>query len=71
MVKWSAQLANLTYRRFSVFVLGDTVYYRFTSDSSNYDWGWKFTVTGGQLGRFVLTLSNSHFLLSLNTAFRR
>ena len=32
---------------------GDTVYYKFTSDASNTDWGWKFTVTGGQLGRYV------------------
>nr|XP_047143287.1 zinc finger ZZ-type and EF-hand domain-containing protein 1 [Hydra vulgaris] len=31
---------------------GDTIYYQFTSDSSNNDWGWKFVVTGGQLGRF-------------------
>ena len=31
---------------------GDTLYFVFQSDSTNTDWGWKFTVTGGQLGRF-------------------
>ncbi|XP_071796481.1 zinc finger ZZ-type and EF-hand domain-containing protein 1-like isoform X2 [Asterias amurensis] len=31
---------------------GDTVYYKFTSDSSNNDWGFKFTVIGNRLGRF-------------------
>ncbi|CAB4018648.1 zinc finger ZZ-type and EF-hand domain-containing 1-like [Paramuricea clavata] len=30
---------------------GDTLYFVFQSDSTNTDWGWKFTVTGGQLGR--------------------
>ena len=32
---------------------GDTVYYKFTSDSSNNDWGFKFTVIGNRLGRWV------------------
>uniref|UniRef100_A0A8D2C9D3 Zinc finger ZZ-type and EF-hand domain containing 1 n=1 Tax=Sus scrofa TaxID=9823 RepID=A0A8D2C9D3_PIG len=31
---------------------GDTLYYRFTSDMSNTEWGYKFTVTAGHLGRF-------------------
>lgn len=31
---------------------GDTLYYRFTSDMSNTDWGYRFTVTSGHLGRF-------------------
>ncbi|XP_056603284.1 zinc finger ZZ-type and EF-hand domain-containing protein 1 isoform X1 [Triplophysa dalaica] len=31
---------------------GDTVYYRFISDMSNTEWGYKFTVTGGHRGRF-------------------
>ncbi len=31
---------------------GDTMYYKFVSDCSNNDWGYKFTVTGGKLGRF-------------------
>ncbi|KAG7515736.1 zinc finger ZZ-type and EF-hand domain-containing protein 1 [Solea senegalensis] len=31
---------------------GDTVYYRFMSDMSNTEWGYKFTVTGGHRGRF-------------------
>ena len=31
---------------------GDTIYLKFTSDCSSNDWGYKFTVTGGRLGRF-------------------
>uniref|UniRef100_A0A8C4M196 Zinc finger ZZ-type and EF-hand domain containing 1 n=1 Tax=Equus asinus asinus TaxID=83772 RepID=A0A8C4M196_EQUAS len=31
---------------------GDTLYYRFTSDMSNTEWGYRFTVTAGHLGRF-------------------
>uniref|UniRef100_A0A6J0V4H1 Zinc finger ZZ-type and EF-hand domain-containing protein 1 isoform X1 n=1 Tax=Pogona vitticeps TaxID=103695 RepID=A0A6J0V4H1_9SAUR len=31
---------------------GDTLHYRFTSDMSNTEWGYKFTVTAGHLGRF-------------------
>ncbi|KAM9348292.1 zinc finger ZZ-type and EF-hand domain-containing protein 1 [Symphorus nematophorus] len=31
---------------------GDTLYYRFMSDMSNTEWGYKFTVTGGHRGRF-------------------
>ncbi|XP_069470819.1 zinc finger ZZ-type and EF-hand domain-containing protein 1 isoform X2 [Ambystoma mexicanum] len=31
---------------------GDTLYYRFTSDVSNTEWGYKFTVTAGHRGRF-------------------
>uniref|UniRef100_A0A7M4EG06 Zinc finger ZZ-type and EF-hand domain containing 1 n=1 Tax=Crocodylus porosus TaxID=8502 RepID=A0A7M4EG06_CROPO len=31
---------------------GDTLYYRFTSDMSNTEWGYKFIVTAGHLGRF-------------------
>ncbi|XP_043938838.1 zinc finger ZZ-type and EF-hand domain-containing protein 1 [Protopterus annectens] len=31
---------------------GDTLYYRFTSDISNTEWGYKFTVSGGHRGRF-------------------
>ena len=34
-----------------ILFLGDTLYYIFTSDNSTNDWGWKFVVTGGQLGR--------------------
>uniref|UniRef100_A0A1A8QPS9 Zinc finger, ZZ-type with EF hand domain 1 n=4 Tax=Nothobranchiidae TaxID=405002 RepID=A0A1A8QPS9_9TELE len=33
-------------------VPGDTLYYRFMSDMSNTEWGYKFTVTGGHRGRF-------------------
>ncbi|XP_070581023.1 zinc finger ZZ-type and EF-hand domain-containing protein 1-like [Ptychodera flava] len=33
-------------------VPGDTLYYKFTADCSNNDWGFKFTVTGGRMGRF-------------------
>lgn len=32
--------------------VGDTLYYKFMSDMSNTDWGYKFTVTGGHRGRF-------------------
>nr|XP_014350788.1 PREDICTED: zinc finger ZZ-type and EF-hand domain-containing protein 1 [Latimeria chalumnae] len=32
---------------------GDTLYYKFTSDMSNTEWGYKFTVTGGHHGRFM------------------
>ena len=39
--------SSLTFKLF----LGDTLYFVFQSDSTNTDWGWKFTVTGGQLGR--------------------
>lgn len=31
---------------------GDNLYYRFMSDMSNTEWGYKFTVTGGHRGRF-------------------
>uniref|UniRef100_A0A665UYY4 Zinc finger, ZZ-type with EF hand domain 1 n=1 Tax=Echeneis naucrates TaxID=173247 RepID=A0A665UYY4_ECHNA len=31
---------------------GDTLYYRFMSDMSNTEWGYKFTVTGVHRGRF-------------------
>ncbi|XP_058857578.1 zinc finger ZZ-type and EF-hand domain-containing protein 1-like isoform X1 [Acipenser ruthenus] len=31
---------------------GDTLYYKFISDMSNTEWGYKFTVTGGHRGRF-------------------
>ncbi|XP_062414058.1 zinc finger ZZ-type and EF-hand domain-containing protein 1 isoform X3 [Pungitius pungitius] len=33
-------------------VPGDTLYYKFMSDMSNTEWGYKFTVTGGHRGRF-------------------
>ncbi|XP_035382867.1 zinc finger ZZ-type and EF-hand domain-containing protein 1 isoform X1 [Electrophorus electricus] len=35
-----------------VEIPGDTLYYRFISDMSNTEWGYRFTVTGGQRGRF-------------------
>lgn len=38
---------------FILFLLGDTLYYRFTSDLDTNDWGYKFTVTGGHRGRFL------------------
>ena len=44
-----------TNNRFILFLFpatGDTLYFRFESDGSNNDWGYKFTVTGGKLGRF-------------------
>ncbi|XP_064626439.1 zinc finger ZZ-type and EF-hand domain-containing protein 1-like isoform X2 [Lineus longissimus] len=33
-------------------VPGDTLYYKFTTDCSNTDWGYKFIVSGGKTGRF-------------------
>uniref|UniRef100_A0A671TY76 Zinc finger ZZ-type and EF-hand domain containing 1 n=1 Tax=Sparus aurata TaxID=8175 RepID=A0A671TY76_SPAAU len=40
-------------QRWSDFEIpGDTLYYRFMSDMSNTEWGYKFTVTGGHRGRF-------------------
>lgn len=38
---------------------GDTLYYRFTSDMSNTEWGYKFTVTAGHLGRFQTGVCSS------------
>ncbi|XP_053474575.1 zinc finger ZZ-type and EF-hand domain-containing protein 1 isoform X2 [Ictalurus furcatus] len=35
-----------------VEIPGDTLHYRFVSDMSNTEWGYKFTVTGGHRGRF-------------------
>lgn len=37
---------------FFVAVSGDTLYYKFESDGSENDWGYRFTVTGGRIGRF-------------------
>ncbi|XP_071500526.1 zinc finger ZZ-type and EF-hand domain-containing protein 1-like [Diadema antillarum] len=31
---------------------GDTLHYKFQSDSNNTDWGYKLTITGNKLGRF-------------------
>eukprot|EP00117_Sycon_ciliatum_P045074 scpid7052/ scgid32441/ Zinc finger ZZ-type and EF-hand domain-containing protein 1 len=31
---------------------GDTVYWKFRTDSSHTEWGWKMTLTGGGMGRF-------------------
>ncbi|XP_065066167.1 zinc finger ZZ-type and EF-hand domain-containing protein 1-like isoform X1 [Rhopilema esculentum] len=50
---------------------GDTVYYKFTSDASNTDWGWKFTVTGGQLGRFETGCGILNGLLAQDIEFSR
>ena len=44
------------------FLSGDTLYYRFMSDMSNTDWGYKFTVTGGHRGRFQTGTSHFCFL---------
>ncbi|XP_077596261.1 zinc finger ZZ-type and EF-hand domain-containing protein 1 [Stigmatopora nigra] len=32
---------------------GDSLYYKFMSDMSNTEWGYKFTVSGGHRGRFL------------------
>ncbi|XP_031567894.1 zinc finger ZZ-type and EF-hand domain-containing protein 1-like [Actinia tenebrosa] len=50
---------------------GDTLYYKFTSDSSTNDWGWKFVVTGGQHGRFKTGFSVLNALLSLDNHIAR
>jgi len=50
---------------------GDTIYYKFTSDSSNNDWGWKFSVTGGQLGRFETGCGILSALLAQDMQFAR
>lgn len=42
------------------FFSGDTLYYRFISDMSNTEWGYKFTVTGGYRGRFQTGTANNH-----------
>uniref|UniRef100_A0A3Q2PLQ1 Zinc finger ZZ-type and EF-hand domain containing 1 n=1 Tax=Fundulus heteroclitus TaxID=8078 RepID=A0A3Q2PLQ1_FUNHE len=39
-------------QKWSDFEIPDTLYYRFMSDMSNTEWGYKFTVTGGHRGRF-------------------
>lgn len=50
---------------------GDTLHYRFVSDMSNTEWGYKFTVTGGHRGRFQtgqsLTRSNNVVLFSFHS----
>lgn len=50
---------------------GDTLYYIFTSDSSTNDWGWKFVVTGGQLGRFKTGFTMLNAMLSLDNKVAR
>jgi len=50
---------------------GDTVYYKFISDASNNDWGYKFTVTGGQLGRFETGCGILNGLLAQDIEFSR
>ncbi|KAJ8412355.1 hypothetical protein AAFF_G00126910 [Aldrovandia affinis] len=47
-----AQLQWLPQKWTDFEIPGDTVYYRFISDMSNTEWGYKFTVTGGHRGRF-------------------
>lgn len=42
------------------FLSGDTLYYRFISDMSNTEWGYKFTVTGGYRGRFQTGTANKN-----------
>ena len=31
---------------------GDTLYLKFTTDATSADWAYKFTVSGGKVGRF-------------------
>uniref|UniRef100_A0A3P9L8A9 Zinc finger, ZZ-type with EF hand domain 1 n=1 Tax=Oryzias latipes TaxID=8090 RepID=A0A3P9L8A9_ORYLA len=41
-----------TPQKWSDFEIPDTLCYKFMSDMSNTEWGYKFTVTGGHRGRF-------------------
>lgn len=50
---------------------GDTLYYIFKSDSSTNDWGWKFVVTGGQIGRFKTGFTVLNAMLSLDNNVAR
>ncbi|EDO48016.1 predicted protein, partial [Nematostella vectensis] len=58
-------------RWFDIELPGDVLHYRFTSDSNTNDWGWKFVVTGGQLGRFKTGFSVLNALLSLDNNIAR
>lgn len=58
-------------RWIDVEIPGDTLYYIFTSDSSTNDWGWKFVVTGGQLGRFKTGFTILNAMLSLDNKVAR
>ncbi|KAK3717323.1 hypothetical protein QZH41_011553, partial [Actinostola sp. cb2023] len=58
-------------RWIDVEVPGDMLYYKFTSDSSTNDWGWKFVVYGGQQGRFKTGFSVLNALLSLDNHIAR
>ena len=33
-------------------MIGDTLHLRFTTDATSTDWAYKFTVSGGKVGRF-------------------
>ncbi|XP_073246845.1 zinc finger ZZ-type and EF-hand domain-containing protein 1-like isoform X1 [Porites lutea] len=58
-------------RWIDVEIPGDTLYYIFTSDNSTNDWGWKFVVTGGQLGRFKTGFTVLNAMLSLDNKIAR
>ncbi|XP_078346247.1 zinc finger ZZ-type and EF-hand domain-containing protein 1-like isoform X2 [Oculina patagonica] len=60
-----------TGRWIDVEIPGDTLYYIFKSDSSTNDWGWKFVVTGGQLGRFKTGFTVLNAMLSLDNQVAR
>ncbi|XP_020615962.1 zinc finger ZZ-type and EF-hand domain-containing protein 1-like [Orbicella faveolata] len=60
-----------TGRWIDVEIPGDTLYYFFKSDSSTNDWGWKFVVTGGQLGRFKTGFTVLNAMLSLDNKVAR
>ncbi|MGH0151979.1 UNVERIFIED_CONTAM: hypothetical protein FKN15_040264 [Acipenser sinensis] len=48
---------------------GDTLYYKFISDMSNTEWGYKFTVTGGHRGRFQTGFEILKVMLADERAF--
>lgn len=50
---------------------GDTLYYRFTSDICNTEWGYKFTVSGGHRGRFQTGFEILKQMLSDERALHR
>jgi hypothetical protein len=50
---------------------GDTLYYKFTSDATNNDWGWRFTVIGGRCKRYEIGHHVLSTLLTRDIEFAR
>jgi len=49
---------------------GDTLHYRFISDYTGVDWGFKFTVTGCRVGQFDIGSQLLETLLTCPSAMR-